>query len=374
MDSEPTKKRSEEDAANKHRDITKLMIRGLTVPQWFAIFMQLALVLAIYNEDPTDSYKIIDAARNIKLLREYDTSDLINIVNLSCVYHANDPKVAVELVRYFSLAHIYTNDAYRLHYAILGTGAKSCEVFKSQAIQKYYMRRIHLLESQAEEKPSSAHPYTIVAFIYVANRSYTVALDYFYKALEIVPKDSLILLGIGMSHILRALNRLSMNRHIQILQGFSYLMKYHDARKQEGEHFIAKKKEKPVNIKTEDGDIDMEQVETESSPESLSPTVDATNWEAQEASYNMGRSFHALGLNTEASSWYEKALADYPDVVPSESDRADQHESIRDEVQVNPDAARFTLKPNAAYNLIQIYSTSGNVKLAREIADKYLVI
>lgn len=109
---------------------------------------------------------------------------------------------------------------------------------------------------------------------------------------------------IGISHILRSLNRLSTNRHIQILQGFSYMKKYLNARKQDGEQYIIDLKEQRSIAE-----------ETRPNHDKI-PPVDNVNWEEQEACYNIGRSFHALGLQTEAALWYEKALTEYPDVVP----------------------------------------------------------
>lgn len=114
-----------------------------------------------------------------------------------------------------------------------------------------------------------------------------------------------------------------------------------------------------------------EEVQSSSTPQK---TLDTTNWELQEAYYNAGRVFHSLGLLTEASDWYEKVLEEFPDVVSDESQISSQHESIKENVKVDPEASAYTLKPNTAYNLVQIYSASGNLKLARQLADKYLVI
>ena len=75
-------------------------------------------------------------------------------------------------------------------------------------------------------------------------------------------------------------------------------------------------------------------------------------WELQEVHFNIGRSFHTLGLFSLAAHHYTKVLEDFPLTTDFEYD----------------------LRYHAAYNLQSIYSISGNFKLSRSIVDKYLVI
>lgn len=400
------------------KQLDNLSVRGLTVENWRSVFIRLALVLAECN-DPLDAYQVLAVAKGIKMLRDGHGERILNMVNVSCAYLANDPAMAADIIRIFSTKHEMVNDVYRFFYATVGTSVKSCDIFRLQYIQKYYFRRIKLLNSrQKSGNPVSAIPMTILGFSYIVNRSYSNALDQFQAAEAIAPRDPTILLAIAIAHLLRAMNRLSANRHVQVLQGLAYVMKYAECRKEEGEKHLRRKGEKAdvkksddeVKIKQEEFmDIDipklptdsndsddsngtdstnspefpetsekpdeMEEVEdSENSPTDSLETQDTTNWEEQEAYYNTGRAFHSIGLMTEASTWYEKALYQFPDVVPDEECKAYQHEDLKEDTKVDAHDAAYTLKPDTAYNLVQLYSTSGNLKLAREITDKYLVI
>ena len=107
------------------------------------------------------------------------------------------------------------------------------------------------------------------------------------------------------------MQRLSTNRHIQILQGLSYLLEY-------------------------------QQLKEKSS----------TVYDVQEINYNFGRLFHMLGLLSEAVEFYEKVLK--------------MHKQIDDK--------NYDLLVEAAYNLSLIYNINGNSKLASDLIEKYLTI
>lgn len=402
---------------SRFRNPATATIRGLTVEVWRSIFMWLALVIAAYN-DISDSYQVLLAAKGIKLLRGNTGDRILHLVHLSASYLAHDLAGVIEMTRYFLSTHelVYVNDAYRLLFATIGTSVKSVEVFRAQPVQKYYYRRVKLLENhhKTQGKPQSVIPMVILAYSYMINKTFSSALDVLHNAEKIAPRDPLILLSISICNVIRSMSRLSSNRHVQVLQGLSYLMKYIDCRKEEGEAHIKKSIEVeesdketsseavahgyPVGItlpnkqgvthitqpanrsnsrdddKSRSSSPEQENSEEVQSSSTPQKTLDTTNWELQEAYYNAGRVFHSLGLLTEASDWYEKVLEEFPDVVSDESQISSQHESIKENVKVDPEASAYTLKPNTAYNLVQIYSASGNLKLARQLADKYLVI
>jgi general transcription factor 3C polypeptide 3 (transcription factor C subunit 4) len=141
------------------------------------------------------------------------------------------------------------------------------------------------------------------------------------RAFAVAPQDPMVLFSIAMAHLHRAMQRQTNNRHLQIVQGLSYLIDYYRAR-------VGSSKGKP------------------------------TAWaEAQEANYNVGRAFHMLGLPTLAAKYYESALA-------VELPLADDDEPAR----------TYSLQKVVAYNLQLVYVMSGNFRLARKIIDEYLVI
>lgn len=146
------------------------------------------------------------------------------------------------------------------------------------------------------------------------------------------------MLSLAIANIHRALQRQTLNRHSQILQGFSYLLEYRDARTEDA-HVINKMLEQD-----ESGDGDVEMTGSDKPEQPL--------WEVQEVHYNIGRAFHGLGLFSLAAHHYTKVLEEFPTTEDFEYD----------------------LRYQAAYNLQAIYTVSGNFKLARDIADQYLVI
>lgn len=161
---------------------------------------------------------------------------------------------------------------------------------------------------------------------------------YLARAYKIAPKEPLILLSLGIVNIHRALQRQTLNRHSQILQGFSYLLEYRDARTEDA-HVI--------------NQLMQQQEDSEGDDVAMSGTTEEQPlWELQEVHYNIGRSFHTLGLFSLAAHHYTKVLEEFPATEDFEYD----------------------LKWHAAYNLQSIYCVSGNFKLSRDIVDKYLVI
>lgn len=125
-------------------------------------------------------------------------------------------------------------------------------------------------------------------------------------------------LSIALAYIHHSLKRQSDNRHYFIMQGLHFLFKYYDIRK------AAPKPE-----------------------------------QRQEAEYNVGRTFHLIGLNHLAVPYYERTL------------------QVAAEAQVNGNIAsapdlKFTR--DAAYNLRTMYAMTGNMGLAGEVTQKWLSI
>lgn len=117
---------------------------------------------------------------------------------------------------------------------------------------------------------------------------------------------------LGLAHVHRSMQRNSSNRHMQLLQGISYLLEYKEHR-----------------------------------------SVNSTVYEKQEIEYNFGRLFHMLGLPALAIDHYNKVL------------------SFHEQLQNDPD---YDLLIDAAYNLTLIYTINGNTKMTQNLTNKYLTI
>ena len=163
-------------------------------------------------------------------------------------------------------------------------------------------------------KLSREHPELLYVYANLlgGSRSYVSSIVYLNRAYKEYKQDPMICIVLGLAHVHRSMQRLSNNRHIQLLQGISYILEYKSHREK-----------------------------------------DASPFELQEIEYNFGRLFHMIGLTSAAIHHYEKVLK-YHDKLKKYSE--------------------YDLLVEAAYNLSLIYNINGNSMLAREITEKYLVI
>lgn len=298
--------------------------RSLSFDQWLDIFMLYALSLCRY-EDIEDAYSVINSAKgaNVFYLNP-QRMEIISRVHFACTFRARDFKTGNEIVRQYINGHQFFNDAFRLYGTLLPSGLKASEMYNGTNVQKYILRQIKAMDSllqkieiagaarvvqQLELEQEDPVLLVLYSHIMLLGRSYVPSLNYLNRAVAIAPKDTMILLTLGIVHVHRAIQRLTTNRHLQIIQGFSYLLQYYSIRSEQG------------------------------------PS------EAQEADYNMGRTFHLLGLPSLAACYYQRVL-DGPKIKSS----------------------KYDLKPEAAYNLHLIYTLSGNLRLAKSIVDTNIVI
>ena len=144
--------------------------------------------------------------------------------------------------------------------------------------------------------------------------------DYFYRAYSVDPTHPLINLSIALGYIHHALKRQSDNRHALIMQGLSFLLAYHDTR-----------------------------------------VASELLFQRQEATYNVGRTFHMLGLADLATRYYEKCLE-----YSIEMQRQVTNEQG---MQNEEDFAQ-----EAAYALQGLWAAAGNVGKAKEVGERWMVL
>ena len=141
---------------------------------------------------------------------------------------------------------------------------------------------------------------------------------YYFRARDLGLVDPLLDLSIGLAYIHRAVQRQADNRHIMILQGFTFIMQYYRLTLKKSESYARRER---ARIR-------------------------------QSAEYNVGRAFHQLGLLTYAVKYYEQVI----------------------EISEGEGGLERDLIFEAVHNLSLIYCLSGNVEAARLITEKYLVI
>lgn len=90
--------------------------------------------------------------------------------------------------------------------------------------------------------------------------SYANTFNYFYRANALDPGNPMILLCIGLAYIHYSLKRQAENRHYLIMQGFTFMFRYHELR-----------------------------------TGAQDPAREVDTEEKMEANFNVGRAFHMLG-------------------------------------------------------------------------------
>jgi len=230
-------------------------------------------------------------------------------------------------VRFFLMANQFSPFIFKLFLCCFTSGIKAWETFSNYNHQKFFLRQLKAWDSiksgtkisgmatitaNVDKNLQGEHPDILYVYsnLLGGNRSYVSSVVYLTRAYKEYNQDPMICLSLGLAHVHRSMQRLSTNRHMQLLQGISYILEYRDLR-----------------------------------------SAGASDYELQEIEYNMGRLFHMLGLTSLAVTHYEKVL--------------EFHGKLDEE---------YDMSVEAAYNLTLIYNINGNSQLARAITEKYLTI
>ncbi|KAI8638433.1 hypothetical protein BD408DRAFT_24153 [Parasitella parasitica] len=180
--------------------------------------------------------------------------------------------------------------------------------------------------------PNHVNPVLLTLFgnLMSASKNPLGASLFFMRSYAIAPKDRLNTLCLGLALLHTAVQRISDNRHLQIMQGMMFVFEY----------------------------------------------AKLTNHN-QEAEYNIGRAFHLLGLTHLAVPHYEKALLMKRNEDSRTCTRPVENvykwpitEKEEEELEQQLDD-EYDLKSEAAYNLHLIYITSGSMSLAQILMLKY---
>ncbi|KAJ7029216.1 hypothetical protein C8F04DRAFT_1043456 [Mycena alexandri] len=342
------------------------VFRGVDFDDWFRLFIQYAFVLTQQG-----NYDLAD-----EILRHLLTSgayqlpnmqDAIRVALITCASNAGRFPVVVEQSRKLLLGHQFHNDPMRIMMAALGSGRIPTDAFLASTFQKYLHREMKMfdaavnnpdaliwsiqgkrfstksvggaegfeddegLEGQEEEKrpnvavkgrrkkhlaprlPEIAKtPNPVVFALYgqlcLVAKSFQSATFYLLMAYDHCPEDPMISICITVSSLGRAVQRQCDNRHHLISQAMAFLARYRAYRALNGDH-------------------------------------------TTEIEYNIGRTFHQLGLYSHAARHYERAL-----------EAAAESEGLTD----------TTCAAEAAYNLSMIYVATGARSLAVQLHRRWL--
>lgn len=306
--------------------------RGLDYDQWLYIFVQYALLLRQFENNLEEATQIINVAQDVSVFVQ-DKSRLMMLRMIRLVLAISQENYAVAVpnyVRWLLVSSQFSPTIYDIFMCCFSSGIAAWASFSNYNHQKYFLRHVKAYDSLlTKTKISGAanitaeidsaaitreHPQLlyIYACLLGSNRSYSSPIVYLTRVYKQYYNDPTICLSLGLAHVHRSMQRNSSNRHIQVLQGLSYLMEYREARLQ-----------------------------------------GATVYEKQEIEYNFGRLYQMIGLPSLAIRHYENVLG--------------LHEELADD----PD---YDMLVEAAYNLSLIYTLSGNSEKTRQLYEKYLTI
>lgn len=305
--------------------------RGLSYDDWFVIFVQYSILLFNYDKNFEYATQIIEIAKNVSVfVQDKKKETILKMVRLLFgIKQEEVGTVVMSNVRHFLSANQFSPFIYKFFMCCFASGIDSWETFTNYNHQKFFLRQLKAYDSivsgrkitgmatiNADVKNMElAKEHAELLYVYAnllgGSRSYVSSIVYLNRAYKEYNQDPMICFILGLAHVHRSMQRLSTNRHLQLLQGISYILEYRDLR-----------------------------------------LKNATDYEKQEIEYNIGRLFHMIGLTTPAVEHYEKALS--------------YHDKLEDK--------NYDLLMETAYNLTLIYNINGNSELARDITFKYLTI
>lgn len=310
----------------------KTEFRGLSYDDWLLIFVQNAFLWNNYKHDTDQAIASLGKAFEVNVfIQDKTRSMLLRLAMLSFGILKEDfGEIVSNNVRYFLTSTQFSSTIYDFFMCCFSSGVGAWAAFSNYNHQKYFLRHLKAYDSLLTSSSVSGsaqvtldtanftftreHPQLlyIYACLLGSNRTFSSPIVYLTRAYREYNKDSTICFMLGLAHVHRSMQRNSNNRHIQLLQGISYLLEYKECREQ-----------------------------------------NSTIYELQEIEYNFGRLFHMLGLPTLAIKHYKKVLQ--------------FHDEMKDDTT-------YDMLPEAAYNLNLIYILDGNTAMARDISEKYLTV
>ncbi|KAK6462208.1 RNA pol III initiation factor TFIIIC subunit [Scheffersomyces coipomensis] len=309
---------------------SKTEYRGLNYNEWFIIFIQYAIFLSKFDNNVDYGNEIIEVAMSVSVfVQDKQKEALLRILKLIIGIEKDEASTTITtFVRFFLIANQFSPFIYKFFICCYASGIRCWDTFTNYNHQKFFLRQLKAYDSIIQNKRLTgmatitadvknfklAREHPDLLYVYAnllgGSRSYVSSVVYLNRAYKEYNKDPMICLVLGLAHVHRSMQRLTNNRHIQLLQGISFILEYRDLREK-----------------------------------------DSTDYEIQEIEYNLGRLFHMLGLFSLAINHYNKVFK--------------YHDTLED---------TYDLSVDAAYNLTLIYNINGNSLLVRDLTEKYLTV
>ncbi|KAI0225422.1 transcription factor TFIIIC subunit tfc4 [Massospora cicadina] len=273
------------------RQVTLCKIQLL---HWLVLFTHVALTLTRHDR-AADAQQVLVNVEKAGVLRPFKQARFyLCMLTMSVAEELGDHTASTDILRYMACESnsCYPGDICALYMAVMALGRSKNPAFGSNTNYRYFHRMFTRVEQKGASYNFQAACLYLLGHMACSNRNFANSLTFFFKAYTHFPEDPAICLSIAIALLHVALQRITTNRHLQILQSFTYLLHYAKLR--------------------------------------------GFN---QEVRYNFGRAFHRLALFNLAVPHYEAALAF--------SDRSDQlvRQGLYDSPDVLPLIRISGLKP-----------------------------
>ncbi|CAB4401438.1 unnamed protein product [Rhizophagus irregularis] len=332
---------------------------GITFEKWFDFFIKY-IVTATKNNCEQEAFDLLKlACRANVFFHNIHYTTVLKLLSLAWGLHTRNFLVVCENARWLCNHEPFNSNLYNLYGAGMSSGSNALSCFAAANSQKYFLRQVKLMdtgfyqtpiiknnssnsdksESEIKQKPvmkkakvpekPNAALLSLYGHILACARSYVGAIGYYSRAYSVKPKDPLISLSMGLAYMHRSMQRISDNRHLQIMQAFTFLYNYYELKERN-----------------------------------------------QEAEYNLGRAFHELGLYHLAVPHYERCLKlpSLQQVFREQHEKGKSSENLSEECPVEDDDDPTSLRRDAAYNLSMIYVGNGSPGLAAVLLRQYCTI
>ncbi|KAI7897057.1 uncharacterized protein EV154DRAFT_597887 [Mucor mucedo] len=361
--------------------------RNITFDRWHKVFIKYGYVLAI-TKHTEDAYELLKKLLVANIFyHDVAKKTALHLALIGCGLISDNEYITQEGMRWMCNFYQFKNDPFRLYTAVISSG-KEATAYASGNQMKYVARIIRLMDAivahgrkkesngevdQMEQDeireldnaiitmnvdPSTAQEQNIRRFYHAPteikrelsnrvndhtikeanpiiltllgqimnlSRNHVASTLFYMRAYAIAPKDPLNTLSLGLALLHASMQRKTDNRHLQVMQGFMFVMEY----------------------------------------------VKLVGY-CQASEYNLARAFHMIGLTHLAVPHYENVLC-----LPSAAKMGTGKTKPIEDVYTWPTEEEFDdeddtdLSREAAYNLHLIYITSGSMNLAQIIMMKY---
>ncbi|KAK4497281.1 hypothetical protein PRZ48_011731 [Zasmidium cellare] len=327
---------------------------GITFVEWHHVFVDLAIIYANSGEQER-CYRIVkDVLFGANVFFQDDDINWTSFaVGLYCGFAFNDSEYLIALARQIIVKNNFRGGMAFQLLAAVNRFAFGNNWFSAGPTQKFMLRMVKqfdymvMPEEIREKHDWSIHKNALADrakkfthenaeldagilltyghMVAVANHSHS-ALPYYYRALALQPENICVNLSIACMWIQNSMKRQTENRQFGITQGLTFLYRYYDLRVASGKAC-----------------------------------------HRQEAEYNVGRTWHQLGLTHLAVPAYERVLG------LSEAVRKERTESVqKSEEPIEVEGEDFAME--AAYALQNIFAVAGDQEAAMRVTEEWLVL